>query len=76
MWPGGRNPTATHLTGVNQLPAPLRSGPASSSFVTAVSCNETVRQGNDARLATLTTLAQAGQASWCGGADWIPGGAW
>ena len=33
------------------------------------------RQGIDARLATLTTLAKAGQASWCGGEDWIQGGA-
>jgi hypothetical protein len=29
----------------------------------------------DARLATLTTLAKAGQASWCSGEDWIEGGA-
>jgi hypothetical protein len=29
----------------------------------------------DARLATLTTLAKAGQASWCSGEDWIQGGA-
>src|SRR5690242_19903561 len=27
----------------------------------------TMRQGIDARLATLTTLAKAGQASWCSG---------
>ena len=33
------------------------------------------RQGNDARLATLTTLAKAGQASWCSGEDWIQEGA-
>jgi hypothetical protein len=33
------------------------------------------RQGIDARLATLTTLAKAGQASWCSGEDWIQGGA-
>ncbi|HJZ27901.1 MAG TPA: hypothetical protein VJ370_16605, partial [Streptosporangiaceae bacterium] len=35
----------------------------------------TMRQGIDARLATLTTLAKAGQASWCRGEDWIHGGA-
>ena len=35
----------------------------------------TMRQGTDARLATLTTLAKAGQASWCSGEDWIQGGA-
>ena len=29
----------------------------------------------DARLATLTTLAKAGQASWCSGEDWIQAGA-
>jgi hypothetical protein len=34
-----------------------------------------IRQGIDARLATLTTLAKAGRASWCGGGDWIQGGA-
>jgi hypothetical protein len=33
------------------------------------------RQGVDARLATLTTLAKAGQVSWCSGEDWIQGGA-
>jgi len=33
------------------------------------------RQGIDARLATLTPLAKAGQASWCSGEDWIQGGA-
>ena len=33
------------------------------------------RQGIDARLATRTTLAKAGQASWCNGEDWIQGGA-
>jgi hypothetical protein len=33
------------------------------------------RQGIDARLAALTTLAKAGQASWCSGEDWIQGGA-
>ena len=26
--------------------------------------------------ATLTTLAKAGQASWCSGEDWIQEGAW
>jgi hypothetical protein len=31
--------------------------------------------GIDARLATLTTLAKAGQASWCSGEDWKQGGA-
>ena len=31
------------------------------------------RQGIDARLATLTTLAKAGQASWCSGEDWMQG---
>jgi hypothetical protein len=35
----------------------------------------TMRQGIDARLATLTTLAKAGEASWCSGEDWIQGGA-
>jgi len=34
-----------------------------------------MRQGIDARLAPLTTLAKAGQASWCRGEDWIHGGA-
>src|SRR6516225_5598947 len=34
------------------------------------------RQGIDAPLATLTTLAKAGQASWCSGEDWTQGGAW
>jgi Uma2 family endonuclease len=29
----------------------------------------------DARLATLTTLAKARQASWCSGEDWMQGGA-
>ena len=33
------------------------------------------RQGIDARLATLTTLAKAGQASWCSPEDWIQGDA-
>ena len=33
------------------------------------------RQGIDARLVTLTTLAKAGQASWCSGEDWVQGGA-
>jgi hypothetical protein len=33
------------------------------------------RQGIDARLATLTTLAKAGQASWCSGEAWIQGDA-
>jgi hypothetical protein len=33
------------------------------------------RQGIDARLATLTTLAKAGKASWCSGEDWIQRGA-
>lgn len=33
------------------------------------------RQGIDARRATLTTLAKAGQASWCSSEDWIQGGA-
>ena len=33
------------------------------------------RQGIDARLATLTPLANAGQASWCSGGEWIQGGA-
>src|SRR5437764_13588171 len=35
---------------------------------------QTMRRGIDARLATLTTLAKAGQASWCSGADWMQGG--
>jgi hypothetical protein len=35
----------------------------------------TLRQDIDARLATLTTLAKARQASWCSGEDWIQGGA-
>lgn len=56
-------------------PPPLRPGPASSCLVTAIDCNETMRQDIDARLATLTTLAKAGQASWCSGEDWIQGGA-
>jgi hypothetical protein len=34
-----------------------------------------MRQGIDACLATLTTLAKAGQVSWCSGEDWIQGGA-
>jgi hypothetical protein len=33
------------------------------------------RQGIDARFATLTTHAKAGQASWCSGEDWILRGA-
>jgi hypothetical protein len=33
------------------------------------------RQGIDARVATLTTLAKAGQTSWCSGEDWILRGA-
>jgi hypothetical protein len=33
------------------------------------------RQDIDSRLATLTTLAKAGQASWCSPGDWIQGGA-
>jgi hypothetical protein len=33
------------------------------------------RQGIDTRLATLTTLAKAGQASWGSGEDWIQGDA-
>ena len=56
-------------------PPPLRPGPASSCLVTAIGRNETMRQGIDARLATLTTLAKAGQASWCSPEDWIQGGA-
>jgi hypothetical protein len=32
--------------------------------------------GFDARLAALTTLAKAVQASWCSGEAWIQGGAW
>src|SRR5712691_6814212 len=56
-------------------PPPLRPGPASSCLVTAIDCNETMRQDIDARLATLTTLAKARQASWCSGEDWIQGGA-
>jgi hypothetical protein len=32
-----------------------------------------MRQGIDARLATLTTLAKAGKASWCSGDDWMKG---
>jgi hypothetical protein len=44
-------------------PPPLRPGPASSCLVTAIGRNETTRQGVDARLATLTPLAKAGQAS-------------
>ena len=39
------------------------------------SVSTTMRQGIDARLATLTTLAKAGQASWRSGEDWIQGGA-
>jgi hypothetical protein len=35
----------------------------------------TLRQDIDARLATLTTLAKARQASWCSGENWIQGGA-
>lgn len=31
-------------------PPPLRPGPASSCLVTAINCNETMRQGIDARL--------------------------
>ena len=58
----------------NCLP-PLRPGPASSCLVTAIDCNENMRQVIDARLATLTTLAKAGQASWCSGEDWMQGGA-
>src|SRR3954449_7032632 len=34
-----------------------------------------MRQGIDARLATLTTLARAGQASWCNAEDSMQGGA-
>ena len=33
-----------------------------------------VRHGIGARLVTLTTLAKAGQASWCSGEDWIQEG--
>ena len=54
-------------------PPPLKPGPASSGLVTAIGRNETTRQGIDARLATLTTLAKAGEASWCSGEDCIQG---
>jgi hypothetical protein len=41
-------------------PSPLRPGPASSCLVTAISCNVIMRQGINAGLATLMTLAKAG----------------
>jgi hypothetical protein len=34
-----------------------------------------MRQGIDACLAMLTTLAKLGEAIWCSGEDWIQGGA-
>ena len=70
----GEDVVANKPVSTNCLPW-LRPGPASGCLVTAIDCNETMRQVIDARLATLTTLAKAGQASWCSGEDWIHGGA-
>ena len=67
--------TQSPATGVNEPPAPADHGPACSCLVTAISGNATMRHGIDARLATLTTLAKAGEVSWCSGEDWIQGGA-
>ncbi len=41
----------------------------------AVIIGQDQQRVDDTRVATLTTLAKAGQASWCGGEDWIQGGA-
>ena len=41
----------------------------------AVIIGQDQQRVDDTRLATLTTLAKAGQASWCSGEDWIQGGA-
>jgi len=59
----------------HQLPAPAEAWSGQQLSRHSYYCNETMRQGIDARLATLTTLAKAGQASWCSGEDWIQGDA-
>jgi hypothetical protein len=41
----------------------------------AVIIGQDQQRVDDTRIATLTTLAKAGQASWCSGEDWIQGGA-
>ena len=41
----------------------------------AVIIGQNQQRVDDTRLATLTTLAKAGQASWCSGEDWTQGGA-
>jgi ABC-type uncharacterized transport system ATPase component len=41
----------------------------------AVIIGQDQQRVDDTRLATLTTLTKAGQASWCSGEDWIQGGA-
>ncbi len=41
----------------------------------AVIIGQDQQRVDDTRVATLTTLAKAGQASWCSGEDWIQGGA-
>jgi hypothetical protein len=64
-----------HKPGVNQLPAPAEAWSGQQMSRYSYYCNETMRQGIDARLATLTTLAKAGEASWCSGEEWIQGGA-
>ena len=87
LWPGGRNPTAptsTRPVDPDVVPAHgdvIVSEGSGDEFLRGedVVVHEPVstimRQGIDARLATLTTLAKAGQASWCSGEDWIQGGA-
>jgi hypothetical protein len=41
----------------------------------AVIIGQDQQRVDDTRIATLTTLAKAGQASWRSGEDWIQGGA-
>lgn len=41
----------------------------------AVIIGQDQQRVDDTCLVTLTTLAKAGQASWCSGEDWIQGGA-
>ena len=41
----------------------------------AVIIGQNQQRVDNAHFATLTTLAKAGQASWCSGEDWIQGGA-
>ena len=78
----GYCPSWEMVAGRSHIPGPAGRWPVlapdgeASCLVTAINGNETMRQGIDARLATLTTLAKAGQASWCSGGDWMQGGAW